>query len=166
MAVRVLGDIYPIDPDSEQHGRGAARVKALRPLRGAKHSALTQAFPPGPFLRHVGNVQVWLRRDLKAQDQDRGHRGHVRVRHGESFPVPVCALERKNAALRSAGYFAGSPQSSGQHGAPFSGSCADSCFRASSIADCRIVDTPTDSRSCSRSLVTTAISLRPRLAAT
>src|SRR5271154_4661924 len=43
---------------------------------------------------------------------------------------------------------------------PFSTLCADICFRASSIADCRIVDTPTDSRSCSRSLVTTAISLR------
>jgi hypothetical protein len=39
---------------------GAARVKALRPLRSARNAALTQAFLPGPSLRHVGNVQVWL----------------------------------------------------------------------------------------------------------
>lgn len=48
------------DPHVEQHGREAARVKALRPLRGARNAALTQAFLPGPSLRHVGNVQVWL----------------------------------------------------------------------------------------------------------
>ena len=46
-------------PTSEQYGREAARVKALRPLRGARNAALTQAFLPGRFLRHVGNVQVW-----------------------------------------------------------------------------------------------------------
>jgi hypothetical protein len=45
-------------PTSEQYGREAARVKALRPLRGARNAALTQAFLPGPSLRHVGNPQV------------------------------------------------------------------------------------------------------------
>jgi hypothetical protein len=38
-------------------GRGPCQ--GSRPLRGAQSAALTQAFPPGPFLRHVGNVQVW-----------------------------------------------------------------------------------------------------------
>jgi hypothetical protein len=32
-----------------QHGREAARVKALRPLRGASDAALTQAFLLGNF---------------------------------------------------------------------------------------------------------------------
>jgi len=45
-------------PTLEQYGREAARVKALRPLRGARNAALTQAFLPGPSLRHVGNPQV------------------------------------------------------------------------------------------------------------
>ena len=153
-------------PTSQQHGRVAARVKALRPLRGAKHAALTQALPPAHFLRHVGNVQVWSPRDLKARDQDRGHRGHGRRRYGESFPVPVCDVGTEECCSPiccPACRFTSSHQ---VNTVPFSRLCADSCFRASSIADCRIVDTPTDSRSCSRSLVTTAISLRPRLAAT
>jgi hypothetical protein len=42
------------------HRRGPARVKALRPVRGAQSTALTQALAPARFLRHVGNVQVWL----------------------------------------------------------------------------------------------------------
>jgi hypothetical protein len=33
-------------PTSEQYGREAARVKALRPLCGAENAALTQAFLP------------------------------------------------------------------------------------------------------------------------
>ena len=45
-------------PTLEQYGREAARVKALRPLRGARNAVLTQAFLPGPSLRHVGNPQV------------------------------------------------------------------------------------------------------------
>jgi len=44
-------------------GRGSRQ--GSRPLRGAQDAALTQAFPPGPFLCHVGNVQVWPRRDAK-----------------------------------------------------------------------------------------------------
>jgi hypothetical protein len=94
-------------------GRGLCQ--GSRPLRGAKHAALTQTLPPGPFLRHVGNVQVWSPRDLKARDQDRGLRDHGRRRYQESFPVPVCELDRKNAALRSAVPPAGWVQAQGQH---------------------------------------------------
>ena len=36
-------------PTTWQHGRRAARVKALRPLRGARSAASTQALLPGPF---------------------------------------------------------------------------------------------------------------------
>jgi hypothetical protein len=57
--IRVLNARLPDQtPTSEQYGRDAARVKALRPLRGARNAALTQAFLPGPSLRHVGNLQV------------------------------------------------------------------------------------------------------------
>jgi hypothetical protein len=41
------------------HRPGAARVKAHDRFAAHRNAALTQAFPPGPFLRHVGNVQVW-----------------------------------------------------------------------------------------------------------
>ena len=55
--IRVLSaSLSDQTPTSEQYGREAARVKALRPLRGARNAALTQAFLPGRFLRHVGNV--------------------------------------------------------------------------------------------------------------
>jgi hypothetical protein len=49
-----------VPPHGAKHSRDAARLKALRPLRGAPNAALTQPLPPARFLRHVGNVQVWL----------------------------------------------------------------------------------------------------------
>lgn len=84
-----------------QHGRGTARVKALRPLRGAQDAALTQAFLPGPSLRHVGNVQVWRKEPLSARGCGRGLRCDARCQGPRFSPVAVRAREL-NAVLPSA----------------------------------------------------------------
>src|SRR5450432_386657 len=93
---------------------GARLVSRLTTASRRKTRGLDTSLTPGPFLRHVGNVQVWSPRDLKARNQDRGLRDHGRPRYQESFPVPACDLERKNAALRSAVPRAGLVQAQGQ----------------------------------------------------
>jgi len=45
-------------PACVNHGREAARVKALRPLRGASDAALTQAFLLGNFSAMWGMGEV------------------------------------------------------------------------------------------------------------
>jgi hypothetical protein len=103
------------DSHIEQYGREAARVKALRPLRGARNAALTQAFLPGPSLRHVGMRRCVANSvPFNVQDPDQDRRGHDRGQYAESFLVPVRALERMNVDPRSAVRLAGSRRSPGQ----------------------------------------------------
>src|SRR5271169_2634939 len=111
-AVRVLNArLHRSDPHIGAAWPGRGLCQGSRPPRGAQYAALTQAFPPGTFLRHVGNVQGWRSRDVKTQYQDRG-RG--RSRPGELCQVPVHGhgSEPKEAALRSAARLAGSRCSS------------------------------------------------------
>jgi len=114
-AARVLNArLQRSDPHIGAAWPGRGLRQGSRPLRGAQSAALTQALPPARFSAMWGMCKCGPTRDLKAQDRDRGHRGHGRRRHGESFPVPLCEFERKTAALRSAAQLVGSPRSPSQ----------------------------------------------------
>ena len=145
-------------PTISQHGRGAAHVKALRPLRGARCAALTHALLPGPSSPPCGECAGVALSETSTPKTQTGT-SEVMVEADIVSPVQSRSLSRNGRMLLS-DLLSGLPVHSSHQAntASFSTSCADSCFRASSIADFRIVDTPTDSRSCSPSLVTIAIS--------
>jgi len=100
-------------------GRGSCQGSATASRRTG--CGLDTSLSPRPLFSAMwGMCKCGPRRDLNAQDRDRDRRGHGRGRHGESFPVPVHAAARMNAALRSAARLAGSPQSPGRNLALFS----------------------------------------------
>jgi len=113
-----------------------------------------------------GEVHLWLSARPQARDQRLVPPGHVPRRQGRSFPVPVCELERKNAARRSAGQLAVHPINLST-GGPFSRIVMRRAVLRQFSQNDRIVDTRRKLQaSCSPVAGTTAISLRPRLAAT
>ena len=146
---------------------GARLVSRLTTASRRKKRGLDTSLTPGPVSPPCGECAgVALRETSKPETKTGATEVMFHADMGSLFRFRCVSRNGRMLLSDLLASLPVHPSHRGQHRALFSTLCADSCFRASSIADCRIVDTPTDSRSCSRSLVTTAISLRPRLAAT